>query len=1046
MHRLLVLILVLWYSTTASAQRTQYYQDPAANLRYGKELMEKQKYAAAKRVFETVLETQFPARDLNQKQAMVREATFYAAVATVELRQPDADYRLLRFIEDYPEDLRSDEAKYYLGRYYFEAKRYRDVTRVLRGTSPQYFSTSQSAAYHYYLGYSYFTRDSFELAKVSLAEISELKNEYHYPANYYLGFIAYQQGENELALKHFMRLTDSKHYNRIVPYFIAKLYFEQQQYDKMLAYALPLSGNKEVKNQAGINYLVAQAYIRQEEYIKAIPYLTRYLEQSGQGSTNDYYQLGFSQYQAREYAAAVPNLSKSTGRKDTIGQNASYLLADVYLKLGQKEKALASFYATSKLGFDPDIQELAAFNHAKLGYELNIHPQSLNWLRDFVSAYPNSKYGDEARTLLGELLLSTKNFKDAVLVIEAIRERNLAINRSYQKVTYFRGVELFNQGIYQEAVKLFDKSLSQSLDKNYTAQAYFWKGESLYKLNALKPAISELQKFIQTWPATNGLEVENSLITANYTLGYAYFKQNDYLSAIANFEKSYQAIRDADKKVQLNTFIGAMYGDLLLRLGDAYFAVNSYSDAINYYQQVLDRKMPGADYAAFQKAILLGLTGNTEQKISSLRKMLTDFPASLYFDNALLELANTYFIQDKQELAGQTLDRMIRERPNSLLLKNAYLIKGLMFYNQEKYDLAIENYKKVVEGYPKTPEARDALNGIRNIYILQNKVDVYFQYAATVPSAGVTVNAQDSITFQAAELVANQGDCDKTVAELDKYLDRFPDGFFAIHARYLRSECYDKQGKTALMERDLTFVSSQSRNLFSERAHARLARLYFERADYVQAIQQFEKLEQLSDSRWNIRDAYLGLMRSNQAMKDTARTRYYAQKITDFQYSTEQDRLEASLIFGKLAFAEGDLSAAFIRFTGIYEATKNELGAQAKYYIAAIQLKRSEWAACQATVFELTDKIPYYDEWIARAFLLLAETYVGQQDYFQAKATLQSIIDNREEDEITKLAATRLAEITALETPPQNGRNSNIEPENSEGNIELPQEGDTNED
>jgi len=1040
MQRLLLFIGLLLISHAAVAQRSRIHEDPEATLRYGKELMEKQKYAAAKSVFDDILRQEFPKTDVNLQLDLFKEANFYRAVAGVELRQTDADYRLLQFIETYPEDLRSDEAKFYLGRYYFEAKKYRDVILVLSGTDAMYFNTEKSAAYHYYLGYSYFTRDSFDLAKISLAEVSELQSEYRYPANYYLGFIAYQRGDNDLALKHFMRLTDSKHYNRIVPYFIAKLYFEQGRYEEMLTYTLPLSGNREVKNQPGINYLIAQAYIRQEAYIKAIPYLTRYLEMSGTGSSNDYYQLGFAQYQARDYEAAVPNLSKSTSRKDTIGQHASYLLGDVFLKLGKKEKALTSFYATSRLTYDPEIQELAAFNHAKLGYELNIHPQSLTWLREFLVNFPKSKYADEVRTLLGELLLSTKNFKEAVQVIEAIKERNLAINRSYQKVTYFRGIELFNQGVYHEAVKFFDKSLTQSLDKNFTAQAYFWKGESLYKLNSLKDAITELQKFVQTWPATSGLEIENSLITAYYTLGYAWFKQNDYLSAIANFEKSYEGLRAADKKVQMNAYIGAMFGDLLLRLGDAHFAANSYSDALNYYQQTIDRKMPGSDYATFQKAILQGLTNNPDQKIASLRKLTTDYPGSLYYDNALLELANTYFIQDKLPLAQQTFDRLIKERPKSLLLKNAYLIKGLIHYNQEEYPAAITNYKMVVEGYPKTTEARDALNGIKNIYILQNNVDAFFAYAATVPSSGVTINLQDSVTFQAAELVYNQGNCELAHTELSKYLTRFPDGYFAIQARFLRADCYDKQLKMEFMEQDLLFVVAQKRSLYTERSHARLAKYYASLKVWDKAIAQYEQLEVLSDSRWNIRDAYLGQMRAYALLNDSAKSRLYAQKVTEFPHSTEQDKLEAAIIFGQLAYEAGDLSAAYLQFSAIYEATKNEFGAKAKYYIAAIQLKRNDLAASQASVFELVDKIPYYDEWIARAFLVLAETYIAQADYFQANATLQSIIDNRDEDDITRKAAERLAYIKTLE-----GAGNNTNQENNGNQQEQNEGGENNE-
>jgi len=1015
MLRLVVFLFFIVGTLQVQAQRTQYFQDPFQALRYGKELMEREKYAAAKSHFEAVIQMEFPKADLNQQKWAVQEARYFVAVAGVELRQPDADHRLLQFIELYPQDVRTDEAKFYLGRYYFEAKRYRDVIEVFKSTAPDYLSAAQSAAFHYYFGYSYFSKDSFELARIEFEQISGLKNEYHYPANYYLGFIAYSANDHENALKYFLKLTESKYYNRIVPYYIAKLYFDQGDYNKLLDYTLALAGNKEVKQQASINYLIAQTYFKQEAFIKAVPYMNRYLELSGNGTQNDYYQLGFALYQARDYGGAVPHLSKNASRKDTIGQNASFLLGDIYLKTGQKEKALSSFYAASKMDYDVEIKEQAAFNHAKLGFELNIHPQSLNWLRDFVQTYPQSKFSDEARTLLGDLLLSTKNFKEAVLVIEGVKERNLAINKSYQKVTFFRGIELFNQGVWGEAALLFDKSLTQAIDKNITAQSYYWRAESLFKLNRLKDAIADYQRFVQAWAATTGLEVENSLITAYYGLGYCYFKQNDFLSAVSNFERSYKAVLESDKKVQMNMFTAALFSDVVLRLGDAHFALNNYPDALSYYQQAIDRKAVGGDYALFQKSIVLGLTNQTDKKIESIRKFLVDFPSSLYFDNALLELANTYFLRENYEQANMALDRMIKDRPGSLLLKNAYLIKGLMFFNQEKFDLAITNYKKVVELFPKTNEARDALNGIRNIYILQNDVEAYFAYANKIPSANVTLSAQDSITFQAVELVYNAGDCIKAVTELSRYIDKFPDGFFAVQARYLRADCHEKNGNLTEMELDLKQVVIQPRNLYTERSQAKLGRFYLNANQLEKAIEQWEGIERLADSRWNIREAYLSLMRAWHKLEDTVKAANYAAKLKSYAYSTEQDKLEADLVNGEVLLKKNELTAALLQFTGIYEATKNELGARAKYGIAVIQLQRKEWNQAQATVFELVDKIPYYDEWVAKSFLILAETYVGQSDYFQAKATLQSIIDNRDEDEITKKAAARIEEITKIE-------------------------------
>ncbi len=262
---------------------------------------------------------------------------------------------------------------------------------------------------------------------------------------------------------------------------------------------------------------------------------------------------------------------------------------------------------------------------------------------------------------------------------------------------------------------------------------------------------------------------------------------------------------------------------------------------------------------------------------------------------------------------------------------------------------------------------------------------------------------------------------------------------------------------------DLIFVADQSRNMYSERTFARLSKYYFDRKEYGNAITYYSKLLQNSDSRWNVLDANQGLMRSYFALNQLADARIYAQSVSSYEHSSETAIWEAKLILARIQLAENELSDALVAFTSIYEQTKSEPGAAAKYFIADIQFRRNEFVPSQNTIFELIDKIPYYDEWIGRAFLLLAETYVALEEDFQAIATLQSIVDNRPVDAISNQARARLAELQARQvkkrspniapnnsTQPDGGGEGANEPEGSGtqngGEDNEPKEGDANHD
>ena len=60
--------------------------------------------------------------------------------------------------------------------------------------------------------------------------------------------------------------------------------------------------------------------------------------------------------------------------------------------------------------------------------------------------------------------------------------------------------------------------------------------------------------------------------------------------------------------------------------------------------------------------------------------------------------------------------------------------------------------------------------------------------------------------------------------------------------------------------------------------------------------------------------------------------------------------------------------------------------------------------------------MPNHNYWVAKAYILLADNYVKLKDTFQAKATLQSIVDGyRGDDDILTTARQKLDALS----PPQ---------------------------
>jgi TolA-binding protein len=125
--------------------------------------------------------------------------------------------------------------------------------------------------------------------------------------------------------------------------------------------------------------------------------------------------------------------------------------------------------------------------------------------------------------------------------------------------------------------------------------------------------------------------------------------------------------------------------------------------------------------------------------------------------------------------------------------------------------------------------------------------------------------------------------------------------------------------------------------------------------------------------------------------------------------SAQEDKYKTGLYAGLAHLQKGDTTGAVNEFDYTISNTKTISAAEAKYNIANIEYLKGKYKASQKTCFDLVKEMPNYDYWVAKTYILLADDYVALKDNFQAKATLQSIIDNyKGDDDILATAKQKL--------------------------------------
>jgi TolA-binding protein len=689
-------------------------------------------------------------------------------------------------------------------------------------------------------------------------------------------------------------------------------------------------------------------------------------------------------------------------------------------------EARSAFRSASKYAFDEQIKEDALFNFAKTAYELSYDPynEAVSAFEEYIVKNPDSERVDEAYEFLLQVYLTTKNYESAINAIDKIKQKTDDQKATYQRICCTRATELFHDLRFKRAVHYLKRSDKFPIDPKITSQAIFWQAEAYARMRNWKAAEEHYKLFLDA-PAAIG---SREFGLAHYGLAYVQFEGEQYEAAINWFRK----FVDYEKQDSVRV------NDGLLRIADSYYLQKKNKLAIEYYDKAIKYNKFDTDYAIFQIAVCYGLEGQNASKIETMKAMLENYPETDFAADAKYEIAETYFFTDNSEGATKYFDMVINDHPNSHYVRKAKLNKGLLFFNQSQDELALPLFEEVAENYPATEEAKEALFRIQRVYVEKGDVPGFEAYVAEKNFPDITTGALDTSYYEAAEFMFTRGNLEGAMAEFKTYLEKFPHGFFAMNAQFYKSEAalemklYDE----AIVGYD--HILEFKKNAFTERSLMAASSIYLYQEKYQDALLRFTMLEEVAEEAENLMNARVGIMRCSYLVNNFEDAHKYAMKLKRSDKVPERILQEASLISAKCAMAQGDLRMAEERFEMALLEANNVIGAEALYNLAKIHFLNDSLEKSQGLIFEMVNLFPNYGEWITRSFLLLADTYLKQGEDFQAKLTLQNLIDNYD-GELQAEAVRKLAEIEAAEVELK-------QREEQEWDLEFEQEGNVRDD
>ncbi len=1007
LKRSLFILFLLGSLGPIFGQKTAYFTDADRFYKRGIDFYDRGIYPQAKSEFEKAINQLEP---INEPQAdlLLTKSHLYAAKCAVRLDHPDGEKQVLDFARDLDPDPIAAEAILEIGNFYFDNADYHKAVQLLSKIDLSTLSNTQRTEIEFKYGYSLFVRKQFKEALVAFSNIRNAQGEYYTASNYYYGMCLFFDGAYDHASRAFLKVSDDPRYGPYIPYYITQIYFAQEKYDDVIDYGKEKAKNRAYKQLPELNQLVGQAYFEKGDFISAEPYLAYYAKNGRKQRPEDFYQLAFVQYKSGKYEEAAENFEQ-LGQSDTpIGQSAMYLLGDCRINLADKSSARNAFKVASKMDYDKEIQTEAHYNYAKLSYDLNFDREAANALKNIAA---DSPYYRDAQTMLGELFINTNDYAKAIVTLEGMPNKTQELRITLQKVLYRRGVQLLQGGNAAKAKLHFEKSLKDPIDSRTKALSYYWLGDLAHRQRNYPESIAKLNTFLELAKIETRLPDEASMHTASYTQGYNYLRKNELDRALGFFKSTVGGIRKETAFIDNKVINQEILGDATLRAGDCLFKKNKYSEALKFYEDAINYRYKGFTYAIYQKAMIEGLKGNPANKIIELEKIVNQYPKSEYADQALLGIAATYLNVGKSDLAANSLNKLVRDYPTSELQNSALLKLGLIAYNEGNRPKAIDYYKRIFASNPEAKDAQSALAALEEIYVDDmGRPEEYFSFLETIPGYDIKEDEKESINFKTAEVQYENGEYEKAADLFSQYLRKYPNSKNAMVAHFHRAESFTivKKYNKALLDYEWIIQKGTSKYYGKSLRNAALI-AYNDSEDFEKAYNYYSLLETVSDDEGDRFEAQLGALRSAYRANKTSAVKSLANAVANNPQASQEHKSAAHFYLGKTAYDVKDFAQAKTSFEKVTTLTRGESAAESRYWIAYIYYLERDLAQAEELCIASNKLSSNYPYWVAKSIILLADVYAERGNYLNAQISLETLIENYDDDqELVNEAKTKL--------------------------------------
>lgn len=897
------------------------------------------------------------------------DALFYEAEALLAMGDELAAIeRFKDFREFYPTHPLAYEARLALGKHFFETDQHESAidyfSRLLdEGPPPE-----MAAKALYWMGESALAlgRDDEAIGYFQRAADDYRETETAPTALYAIAYTEVRRERYDDAARAFevmgQRYPGSP-YSRGLGIALAEVYYELGDYPRTITELQSRLASLDGEARFRGIFLLAESYNQIRDSENAI---INYRILTEENPDNPYYRqalygLGWNYYREGAYQWAADEFAKVTeGADDLLAQRAMYYRG-VNQKLASRPlDAITSYTAVIEKWPRGEMVDDALFELGLTHYGLRQWEQSNEAFGRLISRHEDSPLVDEALGHYGNTYIALADFDSALEAFETAISREAMEPSVRNEIIFQNAWLLYRNEQFAEAAPAFLQLYSDDAYESKADESLFWAAESYFQNGDLGDAERLFREYISTFPTGKHKD------GAQYALGWTYFRQGDYASAINHFNAFLRDYREDSGFVPYRR-------DARLRLADSYFALKRYPEAISTYAILAEQE---DDYAQFQMGQAYSNNGDAVDAISAFRTLLSDFPGSQWHDEARYSLGYLYFQNGDYERAVDTYENLIRVAPNEPVAAKAQYGIGDALFNSGDHEAAVSAYQEVLEKYPNSPFAGDAAASIQFALIALDDEDrataIIDDFAIRHPNSPVV----DQLRFKQAEVKFQSGRLDEALTDFQLFIRRARNEDLIPAAYFYLGTIFNDRDQPSEAENYLNqIVQNYPESARASEAALLLGNLQLDQNRSNEALGTFRFAESKAGN--NARVTSLARYGQGVALMNVGRSSEAKTMLTETVSSASSPSVSAPALLGlaRIYESEGNTADAIQAYRVVVNRSQDETGAEALVYLGRMLTKSNR----PGEALEQLGRVPIlysgYSDWMAEGYLAQVDAH-----------------------------------------------------------------------